>query len=107
MTLTTTADTTGQGPHSGSRRWIARTPLWVRVTVLTATILIGVLVATIVMGGTGIGARSDPGGHTGGGHGSGGQTQMTDHNSGDHGSNRDRGGSDHNGDPDHGSSGSR
>jgi hypothetical protein len=101
--LMTTSPPTGRSPEqdapSANRRAIAKTPIWVRVSLITAIILVGVLVATMVLGGTGIGSRS------GAGHGSGGQMQMTDHSGagGDHGANHDRGGGTHSGDAGHNS----
>ena len=90
---TTTSDSTPDPRTPGRvRRWIAKTPIWVRVTLMTTSVLVGVLAATVIMGGIGIGARSDSGGHgSSGGHATGTQMPMTDHNGSDHGSNPDRG----------------
>ncbi len=98
-TSTTTTSEVDPSTPSRVRRWIARTPTSVRVTLMTASVLLSVLVATVIIGGTGIGVRSDSGGHgSSGGHASGSQMPMTDHNGGDHGSNPDRGaGSSHGG----------
>ncbi len=98
-TSTTTTSEVDPSTPSRVRRWIARTPTSVRVTLMTASVLLSVLVATVIIGGTGIGVRSDSGGHgSSGGHASGSQMPMTDHNGGDHGSNLDRGtGSSHGG----------
>jgi hypothetical protein len=104
MTSTTTANIDGESTPDRKRGRIGRAPLWVRVTILTAMVLIGVLVATMITGGTGIGTPSGSGGHTRGDHG--GQMQTTDHDGGDHGSNRNRSGTDHSGDPSHGQTGS-
>ena len=103
-TSTTTSDSaTDRRTPSARRRWIARTPIRVRVTLMTASVLVGVLVASVIIGGSGIGVRSDFGGHgSSGGHASGSQMPMTDHDGGDHGSNPDRGsGSSHGGEAGH------
>jgi len=92
MSTSTTTSEIERRTSSRLRRWIAKTPTSVRVTLMTVSILVGVLAATVVVGSTGIGARSDSGGHgSSGGHTSGSPMPMTDHNGGDHGSNPDRG----------------
>ncbi len=99
-----TADgTAGDDRPKVQRRWIARRPVWVRVFLITAIVLVGLLAATMVVGATGMGMRSGAGGHGSGGHGCGGQMQTADHTSGDHGSDHVRGGS-HSGDANHTSS---
>jgi hypothetical protein len=100
---TTSETTTDPRAPRRVRRWTAKTPIWVRVALMTASVLVGVLVATVIVGGTGIGVRSDSGGHgSGGGHASGTQMPITDHNGGDHGSNPDRGsGNSHSGEAGH------
>jgi hypothetical protein len=73
------------------RRLISRLPIWVRVSVITALVLVGVLLSTMLLAGVGGGVHP-------GGHGSGGRMQMEmnhDGSRGDHGSGRDRGPRDH------------
>src|SRR6266851_714386 len=92
---THTVDVATQGPPRTVRRWIAETPIWARVTLTT----VGVLVATVIVGGTGIGVRGDSGEHGSTcGHASGTEMPTTDHNGSDHGSNPVQGtGSSHGG----------
>jgi hypothetical protein len=81
-------------------RRLARVPVWARVSLVVALILIGVVASTVALNATGVG---DDGGSGGRGHGSGGGMTTMDHDGagGNHGSGdrtpaRDHGGT---GDP--------
>jgi uncharacterized membrane protein YgcG len=92
-------------------RAMSRVPIWIRVSVITGVVLVGVLLSTMLLAASGIGDRGD----SGGGHGSGAELEMEmemdsdgsggDHSSGgDHGSGGDRGsGGDHSSGSSHGS----
>jgi hypothetical protein len=86
---------------SAKRRLRSRVPVWVRVSVITAAVLVGVLVTTMLLGATGGGGDRD----RPGGDGSGDRTEMNDgsgsdhtggdHSGGDHGSDGEHTGGDH------------
>lgn len=68
---------------SARRRLTSRVPIWVRVSVITGVVLVGVLLSTMLLAAGGVGDRDD----SGGGHGSGGEMEMdSDDSSGGHGS---------------------
>lgn len=89
----------------GRRRRTRRIPIWIRVSMITAVVMLGVLLGTMVLAGSGIGDRRGSAAN----HGSGGEMQMhgggsdgdngstagrddaRDHGSADHGSGLDRG----------------
>jgi hypothetical protein len=81
----------------GRRRLIRGLPIWVRVSVLTVLVLVGVLVGTMLLGGSGVADRRSGGSHGSGEHtemdrSSGGQLRRGEHSSGgDHGSGEQRG----------------
>jgi hypothetical protein len=105
-------DMEGTTPASGAseqdrsnarRRRLARVPIWVRISVITALVLVGILLSTIVLGASGVGDRDRGSGHgaaggmelrhdpsdgtqSGGDHGAGGG-----HTGGDHGSGSEHG----------------
>ena len=58
------------------RRLFSRVPIWVRVSVITAVVLIGVRLSTMLVGASGVGERR-------GGHGSGDQMETNDGTGGD------------------------
>ena len=85
------------------RRLMSRVPIWVRVSAITAAVLIGVLLSTMFLGASGVADRDRPGGH-----GSGDKMEMnsdtgSDHSGGDHGPGSDHTGGDHGPGPEHGS----
>ncbi len=57
--------------QGAGRGVIAGIPIWVRVSVIIALVLVGVLIGSMVLGGTAIA-----------GHGGGGHTAQTDHGAG-------------------------
>lgn len=67
-----------------NRGLMARIPIWVRVPVIIALVLVGLLVSPILLDAAGVASRS---GDRGGGHGSGEDMEMDD---GGHGSRDDR-----------------
>src|SRR5437867_348882 len=86
---------TGEDRARAKRRLTRRVPMWVRVTAITAAVLLGVLLSTMFLGASGVADRDRSGGH-----GSGGQTEMngdkgSDHTGGDHGPGGDHTGGDH------------
>lgn len=72
-----------------NRGLMARIPIWVRVPVIIALVLVGVLVSPILLDAAGVASRS---GDAGGGHGS---RDDRETDSGGHGSDNDRERSDH------------
>ncbi len=64
---------------SAKRRLMRRAPMWVRVSAITAAVLIGVLLSTMFLGASGVGDRGRSGGH-----GSGDQMEMNGDKGGDH-----------------------
>lgn len=93
---------TDEEKPTGQRRRISRLPLWVRLSAVTALVLLGVLLAsTLWLGASGPADRSP-----GGDHGSGGEMQMDSGSGGQHGSDDSGSGGDHgSGGGDHGSGG--
>lgn len=78
------ADTEVPSDATGTARrsLLARLPLWVRISAITALVLVAVFAASMALGVAGIGGEG--GGHGGGGHGSGTQMQRTDRGGGGH-----------------------
>jgi len=72
---------TDEEKPTGQRRRISRLPLWVRLSAVTALVLLGVFLASTLLGGSGPADRSP-----GGDHGSGGEMQMDSGSGGQHGS---------------------
>lgn len=102
MTSTTDPQGATEDAPRAKRRWTRRLPIWVRVSVIVAVVLVGVLFSTMLLA-----AGGDDRGDSDGGHRSGSGMEMNDDGSGgdggstgDHGSGRDRGSMD-----DHGSGG--
>lgn len=97
------ATATVQDRPRAKRRLMSRVPVWVRVSAITAAVLIGVLLSAMLLGASGVADRDRSAGH-----GSGGQLQMNDgkggdHTGGDHGVGADHTGGDHGRGPEHGS----
>jgi hypothetical protein len=97
-------------PATPPHRWLRRRgPTWIRVSVITTLVLVGVFLSTMALAALGIGDSSDPGG----GHGSRGEMEMgpdgsgrdhasgEDHQSGGGGTSRNHGASDDEGSRSH------
>jgi hypothetical protein len=84
-----------------TRRWTRRGPIWIRLSVITGLLLVGVFLTTMLLAAAGVGERTDSGG---GGHGSDQPMEMdSDGAGGDHGSGGNHGsGGDRRSDEDHG-----
>jgi hypothetical protein len=106
MTPTATPEgSTHDETPTARRRLTSRGPIWVRVSVITGLLLVGVFLSTMLLAAAGVGDRDD----SGGGHGTDQPMEMnTDDGSRDHGSGGAPGSGDDGGSgADHGSSNDR
>ena len=76
------ATCTEEDTHMAGRGLTASIPIWVRVPGIIALVLVGVVVSSMLLGGSSSGGRGMGGMGSSGGHGRGDQMQQMDHNGG-------------------------